>query len=831
MTQKLIIASFQTGYETDMEPFLLGNDAFPVLENAFLWRKRIRKKPGTSLLGRLRRHLEDQSLGNTDGNGDISGNIQTILSLQADMQIRSSTVTITIGAETITDNGSGVLTGSISATGTINYASHVFSITGAPISTAVTITFDYYPCLPVMGLRQFYDNSTEASSINFPDLVAFDTVYSYQWNTSTLLFDDASFYKMNSANPNPFVWSGANYQQFLTINYEDAMWCTNNKSGLHAVTGTYTSGSGTATITLAIPADLQVGDKLFFNEWTGTINQQTGTVASVITPSTSFTVDFTSTVTASGTGMVQLLTQSVSGQDGIKYYDGLGFDKGFVNFSPPLQNTASPTYLVGCRILVGYQNRLLAIGTLEQSFGGSVQYYKDRIRYSQIGTPYYNSQTPTNFNLGNTADAWFDNVGGKGGFLDLDTDERIISAKVIQNDLILGLEKTQRKLTGTAVDSSPFRVETINPDIGNESTHATVSLDRGVLFPGDYGYFITTNYSAGRFDEKIPDQLFSIDNSNNGNDRVSGVRDYYNQFIYYCYPEDNTPNCVFPTESLLYNYLEKNFAVFRENFTSQGLFRKQNTYTWATIGSIYPSWANWSVPWNDVISEARFPVVVGGTPQGFVLEKDRGTFPAQSKYIQSLSGSTIISPNHCLRQDDYIFVQNVESGSFTNSIMQVTSITDSDMFTVDDIYTGSYVGNGTFTLLDQINIQTKIFPLYWKGGFGTRIGNIRFLLDTTTNGEFTADLFVNEDNGTPVNNPALNSWLLANNVVRSKPDANTVLKDQQRLWHRLSNSVTGESVQLGLRYSDSQMRSENIQRAEFTLHAILIEFYQGAMIS
>jgi hypothetical protein len=41
--QTLVIANFATGYETDREPFLISNDAFPVLNNAYVWRGRVKK--------------------------------------------------------------------------------------------------------------------------------------------------------------------------------------------------------------------------------------------------------------------------------------------------------------------------------------------------------------------------------------------------------------------------------------------------------------------------------------------------------------------------------------------------------------------------------------------------------------------------------------------------------------------------------------------------------------------------------------------------------------------------------------------------------------------
>ena len=63
--ERLVIAGDLTGYETNIKPFLLNNGAFPVLNNAYEWRKQILRKRGISLLGRLQVDLETQALGNT----------------------------------------------------------------------------------------------------------------------------------------------------------------------------------------------------------------------------------------------------------------------------------------------------------------------------------------------------------------------------------------------------------------------------------------------------------------------------------------------------------------------------------------------------------------------------------------------------------------------------------------------------------------------------------------------------------------------------------------------------------------------------------------------
>ena len=58
-----------TGLVQQREEFLLPDDAYPTLQNAYVWRERIKRKKGYKLLGRLSRVLEDQSLGDTIATG------------------------------------------------------------------------------------------------------------------------------------------------------------------------------------------------------------------------------------------------------------------------------------------------------------------------------------------------------------------------------------------------------------------------------------------------------------------------------------------------------------------------------------------------------------------------------------------------------------------------------------------------------------------------------------------------------------------------------------------------------------------------------------------
>ena len=152
------IANFDEngGLGTYYEPFMLPEKAFPVLEDAYAFRGKIKRRQGFVNLGRLRRVLKTQNLGNTAAT-PWAFNIYTLLLItgEPNAEIQEGSVIITIGGPIVfTDDGLGNLNSATPGNiGTINYATGdvVLTHTAGP-GIATTIDFNYFPGLPVMGL-------------------------------------------------------------------------------------------------------------------------------------------------------------------------------------------------------------------------------------------------------------------------------------------------------------------------------------------------------------------------------------------------------------------------------------------------------------------------------------------------------------------------------------------------------------------------------------------------------------------------------------------------------------------------------------------------------
>jgi len=858
---RLVISSISTGLQTYEKPFLINNDAFPVLDNALCWRRRLIKKPGSFLLGRLQREL---------ANTGASPFLATI----SPAPLVDGASTFTIGSVVLTDSD-------LSAGGLVNLTSSDGSYTGTLNRTTGALTINhpvivataviYIPGLPVMGIEEFENTQSASAPIDFPENVYFDTVYSYRFNGAN--FTDNSFYKTNQ---NPVNWSGANYQQFDSCNYFRALWVTNNNPGAQFMGITNIAAIGgppsvLLDITTSAANGLGVGDVVFINE-VGGMTQANGVTGVVTIAGNPVRVSVTSNTFAgyTGGGIIQSLTKDIPGAgsvgDGIRWYDGQGGTLGFVNFAPPLASINPPTgtvitYLIGARIIIPFGNRLLAIGTFEATSaeilaGGTGTYFPSRIRYCEVtATPFYANILPNTLPANSfEPNAWASNIQGFGGFIDLDTVERIISAAVTQGSLILGLESQQRRLSNTGIETDPFSAQVINPEYGTAGTHSIIPMDKGILTAGEYGFIISSSYDAKRFDLPIIQQVFQINPTQNGFERISGGRDFGNEVVYFSYPSifgpEDTSSALYPDTTLVYNYRENSFAVWYEAVTTYGIIKEQEK-TWSALTTF--TWGNWNLPWNSPAAISQFPFVGFGTPQGFVMLKwyyDSTNDP--SIMIQAVStlnadGTySITSVNHNLYPGAYVgFLSPTSAGP--EFIGQVAHLGDGNLANPSRVFSVNFDASATpgnivagtwkVSIVDQPFIQSKQFPVAWGDARKTRIGAQKYFLDTTEDGEFTVDILGSQSpvplNNNQVNNPLPS--LQSNAIVRTRPDDSLGLNDsaqnQAQIWHRLASSVIGDTVQLQMTLSDEQMRDVDIATSPWVLHSIILDLYPSRTLA
>jgi hypothetical protein len=1012
MTQKIFIGKISKGLEQFYLPFNIDNDAFPTLYNAYSWRGRVKRKRGTTTLGRLQ--FQSQSVADSTppatyqigqfvtlsgaGAGSLNllstsisgitkaadavvtisnnlfslGDLVTFSGVLGMTQINGltgtviarsvsgKTITVTInssgfsnygsaGTASLVSNGivpgsvnlsdgtntytepampNGNLVGTPAGSGTINYASGAVTIAGGAangvvVGAASVVTYSYFPGLPVMGLRDL----TLSGPSQYPNLLAFDTHTAYQLlqaNNQSPQFYNVSFYKTSEL---PVVWTGQNYQQFWTTNYQGALWATNNKPGLNILAlqnqqsgskSILQSSATQVTITVVTGSVLMVGDLIWFNEVSGTIgssatananiNGQTGQIATITvnTPSgyDTITVNFTGangTTTSNFTngwvgtgGIIQLLTNSIYGQDGIKWYDGdptggtgmpTGTGLGWVNFAPPLTAGTVPIddepaalyYLVGALAIVAFKDRLIFFAPYIQTSSGSPILLNDVALWSWNGTPYYASPVPAGQTY--NAKAYYVDQTGYGGWLSSGINQNVISVNNNEDVLLVGFTGKQTRFVYTSNDLYPFLFYIINSEFGPSSTFSTITLDRGALSFGQYGIFLTSQIASQRIDLQIPNQVFQLSASsgNNAALRLSAARDYYHEWVHFTFFTDANPmlnanpSVAFPNLTLQYNYREESWGFQYENFTSHGYFRRIQGYTWANNpwNSSMTPWSGINESWNSGVLTSLFPAVIAGNPQGFVVIKNDGTGEAPTGAIQAIAapmsgtGTQITSINHCVNNingplgdgGDYLYFSGLLGTTYLNGqIGRVTSLIDPNNFVVDIPYqSGTYEGLGTYTRLSQPLIQTKQFPAFWNEGRKVRLGVQKYLLDYTDEGQVTLNIYLSQDPDNAWNAGGIvpsaqvqNSSLIYSQILYTCPEAANIglsqvteslnnpapiADSQYQIWHRVSTSLIGDTFQIGMTLSDVQMRNLTYAISEIALQAIQIDVGRGPLLA
>lgn len=710
-----LIAPEASGLVRDLEPWLIPEDAFATLEDAYTWRGRVRKRWGTELVGsnalnsRLRIALTPQ----TDPSGDISVTVPGAI-----WKVGQN---FSIASELFTVNASGapanMLTTGSATVATFDTTNGALVINGAAPNTTVY----FYPAEPVMGLPL-----RENSTLNFDLTIAFDTQFSYERVAG-------AWEQLDAAT----VWSGSN---------SDFFWATNYRGASPYDTAIY--------VTNNVAYD-------------GTSNG----IRWLLTPGTAWTL-----------------------------------------LRPQLDTGAGTRYLEGCRLVIGFKDRLLALNTLEGDYTGTVNTFGNRVRWSLNGNPTAN------------ATSWIDDVPGSGGYLDAPTKEEIITAELLKDHLVVYFEKSTWELVYTADTQLPFKWQQINNELGAESTFSIVGFDTVALGVGNVGIHACDTTSVQRIDQLIPDEVFQIHNGNDGPERVYGVRDYYREMVYWTFP-DSASDPTYPTRVLVYNYATKSWAIFKDSFTCFGYLQYSDDLTWAELGERYGTWANWNDPWGSGSIQSQFPWIVAGNQEGwtFLVDTDNSS-NAPSLSITDMSSNQLVVVDHNLMAGYYVRVEDAEGITALNDqIFRINTVVDADTIELDTVFTGTYTGNGKLRLISGLDVRSKQWNPGTPVGQQFRIPYMDFLLDRTDLGEISIQYYADFDDSDSIQSVAAAGVLLGSDVVATYPeDGLGEAGSGERLWHRYFLSSQGQTLQIQIFLSDAQLRDFDIATSKFQLNATLL---------
>jgi len=193
-----------SGLRQDVKPFVIPEEAFSQLTNAYVFRGRVRKRFGSRWLSNTQLGTRLRiNIGTTDGSGNFTGFVPTNTVTSAPIATPEIGQMFSIGAQVFTvyqlGTPAGMLISGTATVATFNTTTGAVVINGADALTTVY----YYPALPVMGLL-----SAEVPNVNNEPTYAFDTRFSYR-------YINGGWERLNGeTTPNAAYWLGSNSQFF-----------------------------------------------------------------------------------------------------------------------------------------------------------------------------------------------------------------------------------------------------------------------------------------------------------------------------------------------------------------------------------------------------------------------------------------------------------------------------------------------------------------------------------------------------------------------------------------------------------------------------------------
>ena len=462
------------------------------------------------------------------------------------------------------------------------------------------------PTFPIQGLKTYYLNQGATTN---EQLIGFSTTKAYLLvSTPAIQWNNISFFAYPTGLGTPvtgasFSFSGAVTDFFWTSNYASSLWATNNTSadGIKYWNGSpgvlNTSGGWSNFKPIVNGTPITLDGALIIMPYKarlvalGTIENgvrifNRARFSQVGTPyaGAASTVNLATVTVGNPTAFTTATDVFTTGQN-VSFFGLTGADAGLLN----LQNAIVTR--------VGASSYTVPINTIGKVINNS-------------GFAQQQGNPPSPFI--NDINAWRDDIPGKGGYIDADTNERIVSAAIIKDTLLVFFQNSTWRLRFTGNEVLPFIWERLNTQYVSESTFSTITFDENALTFSRRGFVGSDTNSVDRFDEKIPDQAFfkMKYGANAGTlQYIQGIRDYYRQTAYWCYT-DTQSNAAsgINNKVLAYNYIDKTWSRFNQPFRCFGYYKQFFDLQWQNATF---SWSSANFAWQGD-EQLQFPLVVAG---------------------------------------------------------------------------------------------------------------------------------------------------------------------------------------------------------------------------
>jgi len=764
----LKITGNQTGLVQEREEFLLPNDAYPILQNAYVWRERIIRKKGYQLLGRLQRNLSGLAEPNPNGTALYSNDLLASLrATQPNAQIVPGTMTFVLdfggGNTTIyTENGAGVVTlvsGPFTiSSGSINYTTGILtlnftSIPGAGIPALTNLS--YYPSLPVMGIRiRELPNSANDQTIFF------DQIYAYIYNSSTTQFQE--FIPGTTWNASGEPVSGVSF--FWSTNYWNSGSATPfGTSGNKLFWVTNNSGA------LATPDPIRVTDGTTWVNFTPPLYGQID--------ATNFLVQCLALLPFRGRLLAFNTYEGPALAGAINYYNRIRWS---TIGNPFIAFNAGPPATGSWRDDIRGQGGFLDIPTSEDIV--SVGFVRDNlVIYCERSTWQlrYTGRAIAPFQIEKVNSE----LGAQSAFSTVQFDTSLVGIGdkgIVECDSYKS-EKIDIKIPDLVwqfwnLNNSTFRIQSIR-DFENRLAFWTISI-------------------ASQYDGEV-----------------------------------NSADRIFPNQRLLYNYENDSWALFDDSLTALGNFQPQVNRTWLnTKISWLQAKFSWTeqppevakilggnqqgfIEYLDEDTTNDVSLFISNITPGMPIVVTSPNHNMRTGFVIGISSIPTGSPFSSLNDGIYGVVV-LDANTF--ELWLYNPVDDEFSIATSDNTSNPYIGGGLINIRENFSIQSKKFN-FLDEGQSIQIGYIDVLMDATgidKPGAISLNMYLdyndnqpsnklpmNEINdGSPVNNPDT----FFNSIIPTTPSTlNTT--GGTKFWQRVYCATRANFLTLEYTFSNGQM--------------------------
>ncbi len=190
-------------------------------------------------------------------------------------------------------------------------------------------------------------------------------------------------------------------------------------------------------------------------------------------------------------------------------------------------------------------------------------------------------------------------------------------------------------------------------------------------------------------------------------------------------------------------------------------------------------------------------------------------------------------PSEFISDGDFILIENVVGDAATmlflnGTIFPIKQALTANTVTIDTfggLVAGTYNGGGTAARVSNVQMLTKRFNPYVDQNTNIYLAKIDFAVMKTATGQITVDYYPSSTHLSMVDTGTGTQTIMGNSILETYPYPITLYpleQEQELLWHPIYFQTTGEFVQVGMFFSSAQMINPNVSLSEFEMEGMCL---------